>query len=377
MLETFFILRNLSADLLDELKLLCELKTFKPGESLIKEREQTNDIYFPVSGKLNYFKYDKELNKEIKFHEMIAGDGISVGEMSFVDNSPRSCSIYAAESSEVVAYVFSFDKMKEKSKRAKEIELALRHQVTVQISNHLRELNSQHIGALKKQVKQLEEKNYYGIIFIGFAAMVAATSVIGKVFTDFFHDYVLGTDPIASWVFVALMVIPTLIIIRVFKVPIESTGFTYKNLVSSMIDGVVFTLGIIIFAFAILWGIDLVNPEAKAVSGFVTLLVSINFMLTLQYLPNSFLQEFVIRGIGQNAIQKFFGDKKGFWAVLLTAVFFSIAHIPFGLVAIAATFIGNIVLGLIFLRTRNLAGITLVHYFFGAILATAGMLSEG
>lgn len=377
MLETFFILKNLSADMLDELKLICELKTFKSGEALIKEHEQSTEIYFPISGKLDYLKHDEEFQQEIKFHEMVAGEGVSVGEMSFIDNSPRSCSIYVAENSEVVAYVLSFEKLKEKSQRALEIEQTLRQQVTIQISNHLRDLNSQHIGALKQQVKQLEEKNYYGLVFIGFAAMLGATSVTGKVFKEFFPEYVLGSDPIVSWVFVTLMVVPALILMWVFKIPLEETGVTRKNLIPSLIDGVVFTLVIVLLIFGILWVIDLFQPNTMAVSGFTQILVSINFILTLQYLPNSFLQEFVIRGIGQNAIQKFFADKRGFWAVLFTAVFFGIAHIPFGLTAIVATFIGNIVLGLIYLRTRNLAGITLVHYFFGAVLATAGMLAEG
>jgi len=376
MLENFIILKNLSVDVLDELKVICELKKFKPGESLIKENEQSTEIYFPISGKLNYLKYDDEFQKEIKFHEMTAGDGISVGEMSFIDDSPRSCSIYAADGSDVVAYVLSFSKLQEKSQHAKEIEQALRQQVTVQISNHLRDLNSQHVGALKDQIKQLKEKNYSGVVFIGFALMLGFTSLIAKMVTELFPDYVIGTSPIVSWIFVGLMLVPAIILMRTFKIKLEEMGVTRKKLVPSLIDGVVFTLLILLVIFGILWVIDLFKPEAQAVTNFIKIVLSVNIVLSLQYLPNSFLQEFVIRGMGQNAIQKFFGDKRGFWAVLLTAVFFSIAHIPFGLAAVVVTFIGNIVLGLIYLRTRNLAGITIIHYVFGGLLFSAGALTD-
>ncbi len=374
MLETFFLLKDLPTELLTELKLHCPIKKFKSEELIIKEGDSSTEIYFPISGHLNYSKFDPELKQEIKFHELASGSGVSIGEMSFIDDSPRSCSIYAAADSEVLAYVLSFDDLAKKSEHASEIEAAIRHQVTVQIGNHLRDFNTQHIGALKDQINQLKERNFYGFLFIGLAAIISLTSLVNQVIKEVFPGYTIGATPTASWVFVILAVIPALLMMRTYKIPIHKLGISTHNLKKSLLDGVMFTAIIFGLVLGILWGIESIYPETQMFSKFTNVLGSISLLASLHYLPNSYLQEFVTRGMAQTAFQRFFSDERGYISVLVTSVFFGIGHIPFGLVAVAVTFVGGIVLGLIYLRTHNIIGVTLIHYFFGGVLFEAGML---
>lgn len=378
MLENFFILKNIPKELLEELNNLCELKVFKPGENIIREYANSTDIFFPVSGRLEYFKYDEDFEQDIKFYETQGGTGISLGEMSFIDESPRSCSIYAAEDSEVVSYVLSFEKIKKNSQNAEKIIRHLKDAVTIQISNNLRELNTQHIGALRDQVKTLKERNFHGALFIGLAATISITSLITQILQDFFPGYTIGATPTASWIMLICLLIPAASIVYLYKVPISDLGITTQNWKKSLLDGLGFTALIFGLVLAILWIIQYVKPEVQVYSGMLKALSNmtpINILLALHYLPHSYLQEFVSRGIAQTSFQRFFSDKTGILSVLMTSAFFGVGHLPFGLSAVIVTFIGGIILGFIYLRTYNLIGVAFIHYFFGGVLFQAGMLS--
>ena len=374
MLNNFFILQHLPGHLFSELEQHCPIKRFEPKEAIIKEGDRTTDIYFPISGRLEYYKYDEGLKQEIKFLELEADSNFSVGEMAFVDSEPRSCSVYAAADNEVTAYILSFADLEQNSPLSDEIKSAIRHQVTLQINNHLRQLNVQHINTLKEQVSQLEEQNYFGSLFIGVATIIGIISLVNQSIKEIFPEYTIGATPTASWVFVALATIPALLMVIKHKIPLADLGVGTHNLLASLKDGIISIVGIMALVFAILWGIQLYAPETELVSKFIHLLTSINLIASLHYLPNSYLQEFVTRGIAQTAIQHFFNDRQGYSAVLVTSMFFAIGHTPFGLVAVAVTFIGSIFLGFIYLRSRNLLGVSLIHYFFGGVLFSAGML---
>ncbi len=67
--------------------------TLKQGEVLINEGESSNAIYILRTGELAIYKYDKEQTKHNTIGHVQAGE--LVGEMSFLDNLPRSATVKA------------------------------------------------------------------------------------------------------------------------------------------------------------------------------------------------------------------------------------------------------------------------------------------
>lgn len=65
---------------------------------LMREGEQSSEMYLLISGKLAVLK--KKGNVEKKLGEI--GPGEIVGEMSFLDQAPRSASVRALEISEIL-----------------------------------------------------------------------------------------------------------------------------------------------------------------------------------------------------------------------------------------------------------------------------------
>jgi CRP-like cAMP-binding protein len=78
--------------------MLVNLK-IKKGQVLINEGDESDCVYILVAGELAIYKYDRESQR----HNVIAhvAPGEMVGEMSFLDNLPRSASVKATTDCDV------------------------------------------------------------------------------------------------------------------------------------------------------------------------------------------------------------------------------------------------------------------------------------
>jgi CRP/FNR family cyclic AMP-dependent transcriptional regulator len=69
---------------------MSKLRTYKSGETIIQEGNIDSWVYFLIYGKVKIVKKNKELT-------ILQRKGDIFGEMRFIDSSPRSASVYAAE----------------------------------------------------------------------------------------------------------------------------------------------------------------------------------------------------------------------------------------------------------------------------------------
>ncbi|MDF1750021.1 MAG: CPBP family intramembrane metalloprotease [Alphaproteobacteria bacterium] len=89
---------------------------------------------------------------------------------------------------------------------------------------------------------------------------------------------------------------------------------------------------------------------------------------------HSFLQELVARGFMQSSFQRFLNDKTGWRSVFLTGTLFGLFHLHFGFPAVAVTIFSSFIFGALYLRHRNLAGVTLLHFMSGVAAFNSGLL---
>lgn len=68
------------------------------GEYLIRENEESTQMYYLESGAMEVFK--RKGDREEKIGEIHAGE--VVGEMSFLDNEPRCASVRASETCKLI-----------------------------------------------------------------------------------------------------------------------------------------------------------------------------------------------------------------------------------------------------------------------------------
>ena len=78
---------------------MSEIKNLSAGEYLIRENEESTEMYFLQKGTCAVFKRQGDAEKQIG--TIYAGE--LVGEMSFLDREPRSASIKAISECELLA----------------------------------------------------------------------------------------------------------------------------------------------------------------------------------------------------------------------------------------------------------------------------------
>lgn len=135
------------ANLKDLLK-LSKIAKYKSGESIIKEGDFDNRIYFLVSGKATVVKHGETLST-------LHRTGDVFGEMGIIDGSPRSASVYALE--ETVCLVTDASYIDQLSGNDRIAFSYVLYRIFSEIlANRLR-LTSNELIELKEEIKQLKQ----------------------------------------------------------------------------------------------------------------------------------------------------------------------------------------------------------------------------
>lgn len=77
---------------------MSELVRLHPGELLLHEGDESTEMYYVQSGTLAVFK--RKGDTEVQIGTIIAGE--LVGEMSFLDQHPRSATVKAMTDAELI-----------------------------------------------------------------------------------------------------------------------------------------------------------------------------------------------------------------------------------------------------------------------------------
>jgi CRP-like cAMP-binding protein len=86
------ILARLSAEALDDVQRRCSFRRYEPGESIVDYLDQTDEVFFIISGEVRVTIYSLA-GKAVSFREL--GPGEVFGEYPAIDRGPRSASVEA------------------------------------------------------------------------------------------------------------------------------------------------------------------------------------------------------------------------------------------------------------------------------------------
>lgn len=97
-LARFELLRGLDADTLREIETRCRFVTYEPHGLILDLDDQTNDVYFVLSGEVRII-YRSPVGREVILGEI--GAGGLFGEIAAIDREPRSANVTALSRSEI------------------------------------------------------------------------------------------------------------------------------------------------------------------------------------------------------------------------------------------------------------------------------------
>lgn len=356
-LQHFSLLTGLSEAELTAVARVLETKTFQIGEYLFNEHEQSSEVYFIRNGKIDICKSDSSGNEQV-----IASLGAKqeVGELALLDGAPRSASAKVVEAGEALVL---------HTKRLPHNMTLLSRliaNITLAGTNKLRQSNTEHVRSLERELQTVRTQNEFGHFFIYGIGLLAVGTIL-----NYLLNHYLTIDVYSDafgWGYLVALFIPSLILVRIMKIPFNSFGVTWKNWRKSVQEATIASaICIVVFLVVIGGGRYLGLLPAKD--------LKLGYIATIPlYFIHSYLQEFIARGIIQSSIQRFFNDKKGIKAIVSSAFFFALSHIYLGLGAVIIVFISGLMFGAMYIRHNNLLGVTIFHVVIGTCALVSGMI---
>ncbi len=367
MLEKFEILQNLNDTQISDIEKICDTRSYQAGEAIFAEGETTDEIFFLISGQIGLYKREPETQNNIKFKEMEAGN--SFGEMSFFDGSPRSCTIEAAIPNTEI-WILSKQKLLTKISTGSDIFNTISQTITHQVNDLLRGLSDKHIVVLQKQIDELKERNRFAHFLFSLFLCLLLVTILNAIVNDSLVDYNVSSIQFLVGYLVIAMILPALLSFNKLDLSFQEIGITKKNTKQSIIDGVVVSLGAGVLLWIIVAIVDTIVPTLDLTA---KLFQPLPLTFVLIYMAHSYLQEFV-RAAVQISIQRFASELKVVYPIVMTSLIFGMVHAPFGTRPIVFAVLGSIVFGFVYQRTHNLIGVSLVHFVFGCLGISLGLI---
>ena len=367
MLENFEILENLTETQIKSLEAICDFRSFQQGETIFREGDTTDELFFLMTGQIDLYKLEPETKNNVKFKEMTAGK--SFGEMSFFDDSPRSCAIKSGAPNTSVL-VLSKQKLFDTLSDGGDIVNEITKKITHQVNDLLRGLSNKHIGVLQRQIDELKERNRFAHFLFSLFLCLLLVTLFNAFIRDASIEYnVYSLQFLAGYAIIAIL-LPTLLALNKLELSFREIGVTKKNLKKSLLDGFVVSLGGLAIAWAIAATVDFFAPAQDLTSQIFQPLYAIPALI---YILHGYIQEFV-RAAVQISIQRFSSGWKSIYPIVMTALIFGMVHSPYGTKPIIFALLGSIIFGFVYQRTHNLIGVSLVHFVFGCLAINMGLI---
>lgn len=133
------LLRDFNRDELESIKQNLVHQTFREGEVVFAEGDQSRNLYFLTRGAMSVQIYLPENNSHKRLYSYTPG--VIFGEMAFLDGSTRSAGVWANEDSEV--FVLSLKNFQNLQKEKPEIANKLIVNIALELSRRLRRTSDQ------------------------------------------------------------------------------------------------------------------------------------------------------------------------------------------------------------------------------------------
>lgn len=337
---------------------------FTSGQVIFDEGDVSDLLYVIEQGTVLVFRPATGAQAEYRVAEI--GPGQTLGEMAMIDGAPRSLSA-RAETDCRLSVVDPDDvrALPDGDRRLAELKGSL----STTVVRRMRESNDRYVQALESDLRRAREQQQFGRFFIYILAMMTIGTVVNDVIARQIVEIDIYTVSFA-WQYLAILLVPSFAIIHHMGIPFRELGVTTSGIRRSLTEGAVMSL----IGLALVLGLGASLRAMDILPGRPMTITLADLTGIIPYVVHSFLQELVGRGLLLSSFRRFLNDSRGIFSNVLAAGGFAMFHLHFGFAAVGLTFVSSIVFGAIYLRHRNLAGVSLLHAVLGVGAFYAGLM---
>lgn len=347
------LMRDFSDEELAKIAILLKKQEFDSLQVIIDEGDISNEVYLIEEGEVKVLKWDQDGVFQLPIGKLISGD--MFGEMSFMDDSPRSSTIETVKKTSV--YSLSRSDLEKKLPETQGILNKIFFNIATININRLRAANEAHVKSMRSSLRNLQIRNNWGVFnlkLIFLFIIVATIWVLTRVHTPFSNEVIY-------WFFTVSLLIPTFYLTKQEHFYWDEFHLFHRNLKNTLTETAMI-LAVSIPVMALLsWTIKMVIPP-------VVHEIALPFLL-LGYLAYVVAQEFIFRGIILSSLEKFLEEENPWVSIIITSVLavgIGLSLLPYvSVYHISVLFAANLFFGKLYIKHKNIVGVILLHYFLG------------
>lgn len=357
-LKEQILLKSLTPDELMKIYPLLKQKEFEVNDIILEEDESSTELYLMKEGEVAVLKWDQDRKFQLPLARLLPGQ--MFGEMSFMDDSPRSSTIKATK--HTVVWQLSRDKLDSVLPEIIDIRNKLITNIAVINIQRLRNSNQNHVKNLRTEIGSLQRRTEKGqfafslTLLIGFIVM--ASLLIKTAWPILSLDMIY----LGSWIILYPFVI---ILIKSAHYYLDEFGTHTMDLKKTIPSALAICIGGALFLFLCHWVYSHFMVSDMIIHPLGGLWITL-------YLIYCYANEFIVRGVLQTTLQRFFNDENGKWAVFLTTSFVTLFQLPLFYEYAFMSFIANLFLGTIYLYQQNILGVFMIHFILGISIKLLG-----
>lgn len=373
---------NLSETQLSQLANIVREVSFAENEYIIHENEVSDEIYFIKEGEVEVSKFEPVSGQFMPL--TVLGNGAVVGEITLLDQAPRSASVRAIKP--VILYVLSINELRaltsdntanlnpaaEKTSVALPLYSLIIQNLAKNLSHRMRMTNDAFVEGLRRELEHTKARAAMGMLIISVVSLISLYLLVLQILNSF--KFKLLSSTTVSVPLIAIFAGALFWMMKRGGYPLSLYGFSLKNWRRNLLESILFTLPLcaIVGVYKLVMmqisprfigrpfielNAGVHDPQASIWVG-VTVIV-----MYFLFVP---LQEFVTRGALQSSFQELImGPRKVFWAILLSNLLFSVTHFHVSLGAGLEVYIPGLFWGWMYARQRSLLGVCVSHLMFG------------
>jgi len=326
-----------------------------PGEMIVREGEEGADLFLITEGEAAAVR-DSGDGGTVVLNAIRPGD--CIGELTFLDGGRRAASVRAETGCRLIR--ISAEDLRSLPD-APAVLGELKGALASVAVRRARTMSDDMLASLRRQLEIKTLQNQFGhFLIFTIAIFLISTGLFYLVAEKYVRDVY---DPGFSWQAVIFLAVPCLAIIKLMKIPLADLGIRKEGFWRSLGEAVAICAVVTVPALIYYFGF---RPPSGSSGGSGA---TVDLLFLGQYFLHTVFQEIGSRGLLQGLFQKFLDDRKGHRAIFLTSTVFASLHLAFGADAVVITFFASIVFGYVYLRQKNLIGVTVMHYWLGVLAA--------
>jgi CRP-like cAMP-binding protein/membrane protease YdiL (CAAX protease family) len=369
------LFQGLSPDQLERLKKSGEPIAIEAGEYLIREGDDSLDVFIITCGSVEIVKGSEELRVAT------LGAGEIVGEIALLEKGRRSASVKALEATEALALRSQHFVQ---SDELRDVQSALFRNIAVELCERVRDQNTVTVRTLEAKLAENRARLAAAMFLVNFIMLASLyTLTLGALLS---MSHLLGGTTLIT---LGLLVVFVAVLMRVAVksgYPLSAHGLTWngwrRSLRESLIlsaAGIVVVIGLKALLIQLLPSLhgrplfDLAGSLTDYDRVFSWGTWGTYVALYALFCP---VQELVARGLIQSAVQRFLAGPseeptpRQSWTANLTAnlAFVAVhAHISLGFAVL--TFVPGLAWGWLYRRHGTLVGVSVSHVLLGVLAA--------